>query len=119
MVDSSSEPIVRGSEVVLPFVIKVEDGVVSLTGGTLTAEIWWRVEKQMELTVDDGQIEIYDEYPTYSEEDDFQNPHGVVRLVEEVTQTFPLGQVSGLRFKFVDALEVTSFTDFLPLEGLL
>lgn len=104
---------VSGSEIVAPFLIKAQETIADLTGGHVSAEVWWAGAKRITLTEGAG-VEILDVAPPPAPTPASQQPHGIARLSEAQGLTITDGpgctDEPFIRFIFVSADGVTMQT---------
>lgn len=103
-----------GDEIRQPFLIEAAGTIVDLSGCTLTAEVWWRGAKRIDLTPD-----IFELAPEAAEDEADQTSHGMFVLTEEQTSTIPLGRIAFVRYVVVAPTGVTMSTGPTYLERRL
>lgn len=112
---------VGGDEIVVPFLLETTDGdIVDLATVTFmrSSGVWWRGLPRIPILRGFG-IEVTNENPPRAAEGDEQEPHGVIRLVEDTTDDIPFGQIASLRLVvFRTADGITESSEFAPLDRI-
>lgn len=94
-------PFVAGDEIVQRFVVLAEKTIVDLTGWTVTAAVWvWDAARQDIAAT----VEIEDRSP------DADEPHGLIRMVEDESAKLAGIRSAFIRLTLVDPAERTMHT---------
>lgn len=109
----------NGDELAIPILFRSEDdSIVDISGLTITAELWVRGVNTLTLTMPTG-VEIIDTNPAEADDDDDQDPHGLLHLTEAQADDLPFGRIAYFKIVLVDTDDITVSTLALHLNKML
>ncbi|MFG1465274.1 hypothetical protein V5F77_20530 [Xanthobacter sp. DSM 24535] len=105
-----------GDEVVQPFLLVVDDTIVNISDGTVSAQVVAR-GINIDLTVGAG-IVIEQPAPAPASDGAGQVAHGLVVLDEALTGTLPIGNLTRLHIYYVNSAGVRMSAECIDLIGV-